>query len=123
MTKKGKYPENWKEISDKVKEEAEWNCERCGHGHWPEGGYTLTTHHLDNDKSNIERWNLAALCQRCHLRIQGKVFLPQFYMFEHSSWFMPHVKGFYESIGIYYEFLPSRNSSSRQVRLTGALND
>lgn len=96
----GVYPENWPELSRQVKEEAGWNCERCGHGHWPGGGYALTTHHLDGDKSNCARWNLAALCQRCHLRIQGRVFLPQFYMFEFSDWFVPHVVGYYNSLGL-----------------------
>lgn len=28
----------------------------------------LTVAHLDHDESNMERSNLAALCQRCHLR-------------------------------------------------------
>lgn len=31
----------------------------------------LTVHHLDNDKSNCADWNLAALCQVCHLHIQA----------------------------------------------------
>lgn len=33
----------------------------------------LTVHHLDGDKLNCRWWNLAALCQRCHLSIQGRV--------------------------------------------------
>jgi hypothetical protein len=32
----------------------------------------LTVHHLDGDKANLAWWNLAALCQVCHLVIQGK---------------------------------------------------
>ena len=94
----GEYPPDWDEIADQVKSGLRYHCERCGHEHiWP--GWTLTVHHLDGNKSNNERWNLAALCQRCHLSIQGKVFMPQFYMFEHSDWFKPHVEGFYKSIG------------------------
>ncbi|GAH88897.1 unnamed protein product, partial [marine sediment metagenome] len=32
----------------------------------------LTVHHLDGNKANCEDWNLAALCQRCHLR-KGRI--------------------------------------------------
>lgn len=96
---KGKYPDNWDEIKAIVREEAGNKCERCQHEHDPKAGYALTVHHLDNDKSNCERWNLAALCQRCHLHIQGKVFMPQFYMLEHSDWFKLHVDGYYKSRG------------------------
>ena len=97
----GKYPPEWtKELRQQIREEADNKCERCGHPHDPQNGYALTVHHLDNNKSNCARWNLAALCQRCHLHIQGKVFLPQFYMFEHTAWIVPHVRGYYESLGL-----------------------
>ena len=95
----GEYPPCWRLIEEGVKEEVGDRCERCGHPHDPKAGYSLTVHHLDNDKSNCARWNLAGLCQRCHLAIQGRVFLPQFFMFEHSEWFKPHVEGYYLSIG------------------------
>jgi hypothetical protein len=55
----------------------------------------LTVHHLDLDKSNCSWWNLAALCQRCHLRIQGKVIMERPWMFEHSTWFKPYAAGYY----------------------------
>ena len=57
-------------------------------------GYMLTVHHLDMDPANCQDYNLAALCQRCHLRIQGKVDFEQGYMLEHSEWMKPHVEGF-----------------------------
>lgn len=98
MKGRGEYPANWPEIAEVVKQEAGRKCERCRHDHEPAAGYTLTVHHLDGDRSNCTRWNLAALCQRCHLSIQGRVFMPQFYMFEHSEWFQPHVLGYLESI-------------------------
>jgi len=66
------YPEDWPEIALRVKSEASWKCERCHHGHDPSHGYTLTVHHLDHDKGNEAKWNLAALCQRCHLRFECK---------------------------------------------------
>lgn len=94
----GMYPENWKEIATEVKEQAGWKCVRCGHPHEPETGYTLTVHHIDLDPSNSQWWNMAALCQRCHLHIQGKVFLEQFWAFDHSPWFQPYVAGYYASL-------------------------
>lgn len=87
----GQYPQDWKDIAKAAKERAGWKCERCGDPNSAEN--VLTVHHLDNDKTNVEPWNLAALCQRCHLHIQGKVNMFQDYMFEHSPWMMPHVHG------------------------------
>jgi hypothetical protein len=55
----------------------------------------LTVHHLDGDKANLAWWNLAALCQRCHLEIQAKVVLERVYPHEHSTWFQPHAAGWY----------------------------
>jgi len=91
----GEYPANWKDIAKVVKDAAEWHCVRCGHRHEPETGYTLTVHHLDIDPSNCAWWNIPALCQRCHLHIQGKVVMDRFYMFPHSEWFKPYVAGYY----------------------------
>jgi 5-methylcytosine-specific restriction endonuclease McrA len=95
---KSNYPYNWKEISLQVKLDADWCCVRCGHEHDPAGGYCLTVHHLDGDPTNNAWWNLAALCQRCHLHIQGKVRMPQYWMFEHADWFKPYVAGYYAHI-------------------------
>lgn len=55
----------------------------------------LTVHHLDEDKANCRWWNLAALCQRCHLRMQRAVVMDRVYHFEHSAWFRPYAAGFY----------------------------
>lgn len=55
----------------------------------------LTVHHLDGNKANCRWWNLAALCQRCHLTIQGRVRMEQVYPFEHSEWFKPYAAGYY----------------------------
>lgn len=94
----GEYANNQREIHENLKELWGWKCERCNHIHDPRGGYTLTVHHLDGNKSNNSKWNLAVLCQRCHLAIQGKVIMSQYYMFDHSDWFKPHVEGYLESI-------------------------
>lgn len=92
---KGQYPKDWPEIAERVKEEAKWKCIRCGHAHEPKAGFTLTVHHLDMDPSNNAWWNLAALCQRCHLTVQSKVKMERPWMFEHTKWIRPFVAGFY----------------------------
>lgn len=92
---KGEYPDNWKEIADKVKEDAGWKCVRCGHEHDPANGYCLTVHHLDIDPSNCNWWNIPPLCQRCHLSIQSRVVMERTWMMEHSEWFKPFVSGYY----------------------------
>jgi hypothetical protein len=91
----GTYPDDWPDIAKSVKDAALWCCVRCGHKHDRATGHVLTTHHLNGDKSDVRWWNLVALCQRCHLRIQGKVDLDRPWFFEHSIWFRPFVAGFY----------------------------
>jgi hypothetical protein len=55
----------------------------------------LTVHHLDMSPANCAWWNLAALCQRCHLCIQSKVVLERAWYLPHSEWFKPFVAGYY----------------------------
>jgi hypothetical protein len=55
----------------------------------------LTVHHLTGDKADCRWWNLAALCQRCHLTIQGRVVMERAFILEHSEWMKPHAAGFY----------------------------
>lgn len=55
----------------------------------------LTVHHLDGNKANCRWWNLTALCQRCHLTIQGRVRMERTWPWEHTEWFKPYVAGFY----------------------------
>lgn len=91
-----KYPTEWKEIAKSVKDLAGWRCIRCRHPHETPNSLVkcdhlcredlhpetweliplrrqriLTVHHMDGRKSNLAHWNLAALCQVCHLFIQG----------------------------------------------------
>ncbi|MDD5305410.1 MAG: hypothetical protein PHS14_20110, partial [Elusimicrobia bacterium] len=54
----------------------------------------LTVHHLDGNKANVRLWNLAALCQVCHLVIQGRVAFYQSYPFPHTPWMARHVERF-----------------------------
>lgn len=87
------YPKNWDRLAEYVKSRAAWRCERCGHPHDPAGGYTLTVAHLDHRLGN-QRFNLAALCQRCHCKYEHRFDWAQGYLFEHSEWLKPHLAGY-----------------------------
>lgn len=91
----GEYPKDWNEIARRVKEAADNRCVRCHHTNDFESGHVLTVHHLDADKSNCRWWNLVALCQRCHLSIQGRVIMARTWMLPHSEWFKIYVAGYY----------------------------
>ena len=93
----GEYipPKERKELHNQVRAEAGEKCIRCGHVHEVETGYVLTVHHFDGNKANNAWWNLMALCQRCHLRVQGRVVPDIPYFLEHSEWAKPYVAGFY----------------------------
>lgn len=91
----GSYSHDWDQIGDKVRAEQGGKCIRCGHPHDPPAGYALTVHHFDGNKSNNEWWNLMALCQRCHLKVQGRVNPEIRYFLEHSAWAKPYIAGFY----------------------------
>jgi hypothetical protein len=93
----GRYPPEWPEVARRIKEEAGWLCERCKHPHDTVNGFTLTVHHLDGNKWNLARWNLSALCQRCHLHIQNKVdWFQDSLDGRHASWLAPHIQGYNE---------------------------
>ena len=89
----GQYAENGKEIRRAVREAAGNKCIRCASPSVP--GRILTTHHFDGNKANDQWWNLMALCQVCHLQVQGKVDPEVPYFLEHSDWIKPYVAGFY----------------------------
>lgn len=94
------YPPEWPETATRIKAAAGWICERCKHPNDITTGHVLTVHHLDGNKHNLADWNLAALCQRCHLRIQGRVKMDQMFFAEIldvSEWFKPHLVGYLKS--------------------------
>lgn len=83
-----RYPDDWPEISQAIKDRAGWRCEcsgECGrpyahldrdercrnrHGQPAYGtGSTvvLTTAHLDHTPEHCDAANLKAMCQGCHL--------------------------------------------------------
>ena len=93
------YPQGWSDFARRVKAEAGWKCERCKHPNDLASGHVLTVHHLTNNKQQSfeDRWAFAALCQRCHLAIQGRVKMDQMFMPEIlpvSDWFKPHLEGY-----------------------------
>ena len=100
MTRKSisEYPSDWKAIAAQTKVAAGWRCVRCGHEHDPKAGYCLTVHHLTIDPANCRWWNLAALCQRCHLTIQARVVMERMWYLPHSEWFRPYAAGYYAHI-------------------------
>ncbi|MDE3097418.1 MAG: hypothetical protein KGK07_15645 [Chloroflexota bacterium] len=114
----GEYPPEWPALSLGLKQGAGWRCERCGHpddpalrtlmgvrpGRLPcDGRCThatdgkqrmLTVHHLDGNKANLERFNLAVLCQACHLSVQARVDFYRPYFLPHTPWMARHVEAF-----------------------------
>lgn len=100
MKNRHKYPKDWFAIATRIKERAGWKCERCGHADDAAFHHVLTVHHLDGNEANCADWNLAALCQRCHLSIQGRIKMDQLFFLEIlpvSNWFKPHYEGFLKS--------------------------
>jgi hypothetical protein len=72
-----RYPANWNEISQRIRERERNRCLFCGaenHKPHPDTGkiVVLTVAHLDHTEQNCSDENLAALCQRCHLRYDAR---------------------------------------------------
>ena len=67
---KNRYPENWKEIRQRILKRANNRCEFCGIENYiiKENGsrVVLTIAHLDHTPENCTDDNLRALCQKCH---------------------------------------------------------
>ena len=88
------YPPNWEDVSRRVKKRARWRCELCGAKNGPPPN-VLTVHHLDGDKWNLLPWNLAPLCQRCHLRVQASVDIYQATLTGvYPRWLRVHVESY-----------------------------
>jgi len=89
------YNADGKDARRSVKKAAGFRCIRCDSPSVP--GKILTTHHFDGDKANDEWWNLMALCQVCHLKVQARVDPETPWFLEHSAWAKPYIAGFYAS--------------------------
>lgn len=94
---RGEYPKDWATIAGEVKAAAGGQCVRCKAKHDPAIGYCLTVHHFDGDKANVAKWNLMALCQRCHLSVQARVDPAQGLIIHPSRWSMPYIAGMIEA--------------------------
>lgn len=111
---RGEYIADRKALHNRVRAEAGNRCIRCGHPkgdtfttrspcdalctHAPDGKMRiLTVHHLTGQKDDNRWWNLLALCQCCHLTIQGRVIPERPWLLEHTAWFVPYACGFYAS--------------------------
>lgn len=61
----GTYTADWKQISQRHREKANWHCSDCG-VNLNEHRNLLHVHHKDGVKSNNRPDNLAVLCAACH---------------------------------------------------------
>ena len=72
-----KYPPDWSEVRARILERASNRCEWCGAENSAPHPITgsrvvLTVAHIENqDPMDCRERNLAALCQRCHNRLDG----------------------------------------------------
>lgn len=64
----GLYPENWPEISRKIRIKYNWICQKCN-GDFTNRKAFLDTHHIDSNPGNCEEKNLIPLCKPCHRKI------------------------------------------------------
>jgi len=69
-----KYPDDWKQIRKNILKRACNMCELCeavnGGTHWKTNSkVVLTIAHINQDINDNRDFNLLALCQRCHNKI------------------------------------------------------
>ena len=69
-----KYPANWNEIAQEIKDQAGWKCEKCSRQcRFPGEQFdthrrTLTVAHINHVEMDCRPENLVALCPVCHLQ-------------------------------------------------------
>jgi len=68
------YPDDWKDISLRIRAQANQQCQWCGapngstvQRHDKDVVIVLTVAHLNHDPRDCSDDNLRALCQRCHI--------------------------------------------------------
>ncbi len=64
----GIYPENWPEISRRIRIRFNWKCQNCL-GDFSNRKSFLDTHHIDSNPGNCEESNLIPLCKTCHKQV------------------------------------------------------
>jgi len=66
------YPKDWDKISQKYKEQVNWQCEAIDCKHRDLSSLQLRKylhcHHIDMKKNNTRNYNLKALCILCHAK-------------------------------------------------------
>ncbi|WP_250126274.1 hypothetical protein [Chroococcidiopsis sp. CCMEE 29] len=79
-----RYPPNWNQIANSVKEAAQWQCQHCHRlclrpGEKPSSPSrsewtlaTLSVHHANFTPEDNQPQNLIALCTPCHLALHAK---------------------------------------------------
>jgi hypothetical protein len=60
------YPDDFEQISRKIREECDWTCQNCGIKVKPEHRNLMHIHHINGVKSDNKRTNLKCLCIKCH---------------------------------------------------------
>jgi 5-methylcytosine-specific restriction endonuclease McrA len=83
-SKLNRYPKNWKAIALKIKEKANWKCDKCGLQCLKPSDsrkgltrseiskITLTVHHRNYQPEDNSENNLIALCSGCHLSYHAR---------------------------------------------------
>ncbi len=67
---KNEYPENWQEISRKIRRERKWECQDCGLN-LERHQNLLHVHHRNHSKFDCRLENLEVVCINCHSKKPG----------------------------------------------------
>jgi hypothetical protein len=77
---KSEYPKDWSQISQKLRENFGWRCNKCNlYFGDSQNRKLLHVHHRDGNKGNTSPLNLVPLCLECHSNepMQGRLRFPK----------------------------------------------